>query len=106
MNLLNPELYSHHSFRRSAATAAYEHGCTAQQTMHFGAWSSTNVMENYIVHTKTTKRKVAEAVLGGFECETSKIGNEIEKEVTRCDTKFKRLTLSENREVFDADNCF
>lgn len=72
MNLKNPNSFSHHSFRRSGATAAYEHGCTAQQTMHFGDWSSLNVMENYIVHTKPTKRKIANAVTGNFVSDGNK----------------------------------
>ena len=44
----NPEDYSFHSFRRSAATAAADAGATAQQMVDFFGWKNQSMTAEYI----------------------------------------------------------
>ena len=72
--------YSHHSLRKSAATAAYEKGASILQCMHLGGWKSEKAMQQYITHSKGTKRKLAKMMTRGMS-KTIKNGKTTSKHV-------------------------
>ena len=64
LRLDSPDLFTFHSFRRSAATAVAESGATPNQMMDFFNWSSVKMTTEYITTTNQAVLDVAQRLHG------------------------------------------
>ena len=67
MGLKNATEFTHHSFRRSSACAAFENGCTLAQIKLLGGWSHESTAAVYINTSVGSKRKIANTLFTGLE---------------------------------------
>ena len=63
LGLEQPEAYTFHSFRRTAATATAEAGASAQQMRDYFGWKNPNMANEYISTTKRSVKQMAERML-------------------------------------------
>lgn len=59
LKLPQPNLYTGHAFRRTAATWAVESGMSLLDLKNVGGWASDTVAQGYIAESLVTKRKIA-----------------------------------------------
>jgi integrase len=64
LSLSEPEKWTSHAFRRTAATWAADAGIDMINLKRFGNWKSDTVAEGYIADSTTNKRKIADMVAG------------------------------------------
>jgi hypothetical protein len=62
LQLPNPELFSFHSFKRSAATAMAANGATIQDLKRGANWRSSTVAERYIDNSMANKKRTADLI--------------------------------------------
>jgi len=67
MGIKNASEFTHHSFRRSSACAAFENGCTLAQIKLLGGWSHESTAAVYINSSLGSKRKIAQNLFAGVE---------------------------------------
>lgn len=66
LKLPNPELYTGHSYRRSATTIAADNGASIEELKRLGDWKSTSVVERYIQNSVSYKRKISNRISGAI----------------------------------------
>jgi hypothetical protein len=66
MNFPDPEIYTFHSFRRTAATNAADAGSTTEQLVDFFGWKNGSMCQEYISSSKPAILGMA-SKLGAFE---------------------------------------
>ena len=59
-----PDMFTFHSFRRSAATAVADVGATSEQMCDFFGWSNVKMAGEYVSTSKAAVRNVANKLLG------------------------------------------
>lgn len=64
LNLVNPESYTGHAFRRTSATILASRGGNILQLKQHGGWKSSNIAESYIEDSLSVKTSIAEMVQG------------------------------------------
>ena len=64
LGLPNPELYTGHAFRRSAATILADEGATVNQLKRFGRWKSDTVCASYVDNSKKARTDAAMMLAG------------------------------------------
>ena len=62
LNLVDANLYTAHSFRRTSATLLAESGGDITAIKKLGGWKSTSVAESYIDSSLKNKRKIGEQI--------------------------------------------
>jgi integrase len=107
---LDPEKYSGHSFRRSAATAAADAGISMINLKRFGGWKSDSVAASYVDNSLTATREAADLLLPTTSSTTTPlITNEEVPIVAECVPPFAKqaepCTLTESSSVILPLNC-
>lgn len=64
LKLENPETYTGHAFRRSAATLLADCGADVRILKRFGGWKSDNVAEGYVEDSLQNKVNIGKKILG------------------------------------------
>ena len=64
LGLVNPQLYTGHSFRRTSASLLVNGGADILELKKHGGWSSTSVAENYIVDSVEKKNQTCKKIFG------------------------------------------
>lgn len=62
LKLPNPESFTGHSFRRSAATLIADYGANITTLKRLGGWRSTSVAEGYIEESVQNKAKISNII--------------------------------------------
>lgn len=70
LKLPNPEMYTGHCFRRSAATMVADSGADLVTVKRLGGWQSSSVAETYIEESVTNKIAVSKCILNNVEHQT------------------------------------
>jgi integrase len=64
LGLLEPLLFTGHSFHRSSAFWLADASGDKDTIMQLGGWKSSTVAENYVESSVESKKRVAERILG------------------------------------------
>ena len=89
-NLLpNPERFTGHCFRRSAASLLANEGCSLTGLKRAGRWTSDAVVDGYIEVSKKSKLNVSETI-SGSEGKLTKNNNDTDKNITT----IKNITIN------------
>ena len=59
LQLDNPETYTGHGYRRTAATTAAEGGATTQQLQRAFGWKSVNTAQKYVEESQSGAQGIA-----------------------------------------------
>jgi len=98
LGLESPENYSHHSFRRTMATALHEEDATLEQIRMAGSWRSSGIVSEYVAESAGQKRKTANLLQNG---KRAKCGDD-DKKTTKVENK--KVTLDGNSELAEVFN--
>lgn len=79
LQLTNPETFTAHCLRRSAATLMANAGVSQINLKKFGRWKSDSVAMGYIDESATSKRKLAQTLRDGEEVRNVKKSAVIEE---------------------------
>ena len=100
--------FSHHSFRRSAATSMLEEGCSTRQIRSIGGWKSDGGMVKYLVNSEVSMKRNAGAKTTTFnnsgEPEPKRSSGNITLDVNRNDTVHNALNQLQSL-VTNQTNC-
>lgn len=69
LNLVEPDLYTGHCFRRSSATLLADSGADLTSLKRHGGWRSSAVAEGYIEESIEKKIEISKNILGASESE-------------------------------------
>lgn len=94
LGLQNPEKYTCHSFRRSAATEAANSGANAVPLKLYFCWTTESTPLKYVDETKEQSRKMAKLIKGdtsttiqNISASFSVVNNEEEKKIINIDLR-------------------
>ena len=77
---LNPEEYTFHSFRRTAASAAADGGSTSEQMTSFFGWKDSSMCQQYISTSKPAVNKMAMNLVKDFNMDDPIVEVDVELE--------------------------
>ena len=86
LGLPNPQKYTGHCFRRSAATAAANQGATTVDLKTTFGWTNEKTALKYIEGTKVQKRRMSK-LLTGIDSEAKRVRTELDSEAKRVTTE-------------------
>ena len=79
INIENPDRFTFHSFRRSAATAVADVGATSAQMCDFFGWANSKMAGEYISTSKAAVQNVASKLQGSSETKQDEQNLELSK---------------------------
>ena len=100
--LQDPESYTHHSFRRGAASAAFTENATVTQIKHLGGWKSTSVAESYVYDSVESRRNMAKKVKLSEEPESKGKKRKASEVVVENNTVKKKIEVNESSDEEDS----
>ena len=81
LNLENPEKYTGHSYRRTAATIFVDDGASTHDLQRLGGWKSAAVAQSYVDESMNNKKKAADRFTNALNLpSTSKNDDELNHE--------------------------
>ncbi len=86
LGLVNPSLYTFHSFRRTSARSAADGGSTAAQMTNFFGWKNPSMCHKYVSSSKPAITKMAQMLAAyseNFNMEDPEVEMEVEVEVAQ-----------------------
>jgi len=98
LKLENPETFTGHTWRRSAATAFAESGASNQQMKRLGGWKSDSVVDGYVANSKKLKEIIAQGLLPEKQVEINGVEEEVEEETEKPPKKAK-ISDYDNEEI-------
>ena len=97
LGLSNPEKYSHHSFRKGSASAAFTKDATLEQIKRICGWDSSTVALSYCHESDFSKRNISEkiAILDESTNASRKRKYPVVEEITEKKARFEDDTVKE-----------
>lgn len=115
LNLENPETYTGHTFRRSAATMLAENGGDLLTLKKFGGWKSSAVAEQYVEESVNKKIKISNQLFISTKKDSTSTNctsgidhveqQEISNNVSKSETEIPASEVQKIFQISNNSNC-